>query len=159
MKPARLIALLLACACLSCNIGTSPADKLTPEQRREKLVQGAAYLDAGRDAWRDRRLRKFTTMNVPEEHLPTVLRELGYTDATVTENHVILLRGKTLSEGTLVFTGPPQRVSELEFPGIRVRDTVYPEIKDLFFDRAVIERNAVQGASSSTPSAPARKTP
>ncbi|RYD31955.1 MAG: hypothetical protein EOP87_13725 [Verrucomicrobiaceae bacterium] len=147
MKTTRIIPLLLACVCLSCTTGKNPADRMTPELRREKLLQGAASLEAGRDAWLDRQPRKFTTLSVPEEHLPTVLQELGYTDATVTEHHVILLRGKTLSEGTLVFTGPPRRVSELEYPGVTVRATAWPEIKDLFFDAAVIERNATRHGS------------
>jgi hypothetical protein len=147
MNPIRLLALLLACVSLACTTGSDPGDKLTPEERREKLLAGAASLDAGRDAWLDRRLRKFTTLSVAEEHMPQVLRDMGYTDASVDEDFVILLRGKDLVDGTLVFTGPPGRVPLLEkTPGVRMQDTIYPEIKELFFDRSVIEKNAVQPA-------------
>lgn len=147
MKPIRLLSILLACVSLACTPGSDPGDKLTPEQRREKLLAGAASLDAARDAWLDRRLRKFTTMSVAEEHLPGVLRDMGYSEASVDEDVVILLRGKEPVDGTLVFTGSPGHAWVVaKTPGVRMQDTAYPEIKELFFDRAVIEKNAVQPA-------------
>lgn len=144
--------LVLACVVGAC-APTAPV--FTPEERRERLVAGAASLDAGRDGWLEKfPRRKITTMEVPEEHLPTGLREMGYTAASVDDDHVILVRGKDPVDGVLVFTGEPVRLTMLEHPGVRVQDTGYPEIKDLYFDRALIERNAVQDAQPQTKTKP-----
>ncbi|GAA5116594.1 hypothetical protein JIN84_18740 [Luteolibacter yonseiensis] len=126
MKPIRSFVLLISCVFASCVPAPFPSDG-----QKADLVSGSSHLAQKRAAWLKEAPRKNTEMDVPRKELPKGLKDMGFAEATVSENYVILPKEGNLREGVLVFTGQVAPIPYLRDLGVEVSDTAYPEIKTL----------------------------